>query len=192
MSPFSSSSLGNQQRVAILGGGPGGYEAALVAAQLGAHVTVVESHGLGGSTVLTDVVPSKTLIATAEIMATVSGATELGVRFPGGGTDDHDAEGSVTVDIGRVNQRVKALASAQSHDIRARLEKEGVTVLSGRARLDGTEAIEVVDGDDAGERVEAYVLLISVGARPRTLPDAQPDGERILTWKQVYDLEELP
>jgi pyruvate/2-oxoglutarate dehydrogenase complex dihydrolipoamide dehydrogenase (E3) component len=192
VSPSLSSSLGHQQRVAILGGGPGGYEAALVAAQLGAQVTVVESHGLGGSTVLTDVVPSKTLIATAEIMATVAGATELGVRFPGGGTDDHDAQGSVTVDIGRVHHRVKALAAAQSADIRARLEKEGVTVLSGSGRLDGTQAIEVVAGDDAGERVEADVLLLSVGARPRTLPDAQPDGERILTWKQVYDLEELP
>ena len=183
---------GQHQRVVVVGGGPGGYEAALVAAQLGADVTVVEREGLGGAAVLTDVVPSKTLIATAELMATVDGATELGVRFPGGGTPAEEPSGSVTVDIRRVHQRVKALAAAQSHDVRARLEKEGVRVLTGSGRLDGPQAVEVVDGDDAGVRVEADVVLLSVGASPRVLPDAQPDGERILTWKQVYDLQELP
>ena len=74
-------------RVVILGGGPGGYEAALVAAQLGAEVTVVDSDGIGGSAVLTDCVPSKTLIATAELMTEVGGAAELGVNF-------HDHEGA--------------------------------------------------------------------------------------------------
>ena len=60
---------GRVSRVVIIGGGPGGYEAALVAAQLGAEVTVVDTDGVGGSAVLTDCVPSKTLIATAELMA---------------------------------------------------------------------------------------------------------------------------
>ena len=68
-------------RVVIVGGGPGGYEAGLVAAQLGAEVTLVDSDGLGGSAVLTDCVPSKTLIATAELMTEVAGATELGVNL---------------------------------------------------------------------------------------------------------------
>ena len=68
-------------RVAILGGGPGGYEAALVAAQLGAKVTVVDCDGVGGSAVLTDCVPSKTLIATSELMTELAGAPELGVGF---------------------------------------------------------------------------------------------------------------
>ncbi|MFD0482934.1 NAD(P)H-quinone dehydrogenase [Kineococcus sp. GCM10028916] len=192
VSPTSASPINQATRVAILGGGPGGYEAALVAAQLGADVTVVERDGLGGSTVLTDVVPSKTLIATAELMASVAGAAELGVRFPGGSTPDSEPAGAVTVDLARVHARVKALASAQSADVRARLEKEGVTLLSGAGALDGPNAVVVRDGEDAGARVEADVVLVSVGARPRTLPDAEPDGERILTWKQVYDLTELP
>ena len=179
-------------RVGILGGGPGGYEAALVAAQLGADVTVVEAEGVGGSAVLTDVVPSKTLIATAEVMTTVGGAGELGVRFPGGAGPETEAAGSVTVDLARVNQRVKSLASAQSHDIRTRLEKEGVRVLTGRGRLDGPQALVVTSGEDEGARVDVDALLVSVGSSPRTLPAAQPDGERIFTWKQLYDLDELP
>ena len=70
--------LGQANRVVIIGGGPGGYEAALVAAQLGGEVTVVDCDGLGGSAVVTDCVPSKTLIATSELMTELSGAPELG------------------------------------------------------------------------------------------------------------------
>ena len=69
------------QRIAILGGGPGGYEAALTGAQLGADVTLIERTGVGGSAVLTDVVPSKTLIATAEAATAVGEAADLGVQF---------------------------------------------------------------------------------------------------------------
>src|SRR3954452_5543230 len=90
------------RRVVVLGGGPGGYEAALVAAQLGADVTVVERDGPGGAAVLTDVVPSKTLIATAEVMTLVDESVELGVRFPGNrakGTSSTEPEGAVCVDL---------------------------------------------------------------------------------------------
>src|SRR5580765_1351895 len=79
-------------RVVIVGGGPGGYESGLVAAQLVAEVTIVDTDGLGGSAVLTDCVPSKTLIATAELMTEVSGATELGVHL----TDSSDRRAEST------------------------------------------------------------------------------------------------
>ncbi|MEJ5913422.1 NAD(P)H-quinone dehydrogenase [Pseudokineococcus sp. 1T1Z-3] len=178
-------------RVVVLGGGPGGYEAALVAAQLGARVTVVESHGLGGSTVLTDVVPSKTLIATAEVMATVTGSVDLGLRFAGAG-DGTDAESAVTVDLDKVNTRVRALAHAQSVDIRERLEREGVEVLVGRGCVLAPDRVGVDLADGGSTELRADVLLLATGSHPRELPDAMPDGERILTWKQLYDLTELP
>jgi pyruvate/2-oxoglutarate dehydrogenase complex dihydrolipoamide dehydrogenase (E3) component len=164
--------------VVIIGGGPGGYEAALVASQLGADVTVVDSDGIGGSAVITDCVPSKTLIATAELMTDVAGANELGVMI---------GEDGVRVDLGKVNRRVKTLALAQSADIARRLEKEGVRVLQARGRLDGPS--RVVAGE---ETLEADAVLVATGAAPRVLPTAQPDGERILTWEQVYDLDEVP
>jgi dihydrolipoamide dehydrogenase len=175
--------------VVIIGGGPGGYESALVAAQLGAQVPVVDADGLGGSAVITDCVPSKTLIATAELMTDVAGAAELGVTM-----SDHegDAATALHVDLARVNTRVKQLAADQSADIGRRLDKEGVVLVRGRGRLDGPGRV-VVDLADGGEQVlEADAVLVATGAAPRTLPTAEPDGERILTWEQVYDLDEAP
>jgi len=178
-----------KSRIVIIGGGPGGYESALVAAQLGADVTVVDDAGLGGAAVLTDVVPSKTLIATAEVLATVHGSSELGLT----------GLGKVQADLGAVNRRVQALAKAQSADIRTRLEGEGVRIVVGRGTLDGPGRIrvrEVTDGGLSrggyGRTVEADTVLICTGARPRELPDAQPDGVRILNWTQLYELESLP
>ena len=177
-------------RVVVVGGGPGGYEAALVAAQLGADVTVVDTDGLGGSAVLTDCVPSKTLIATAELMAEMAGANELGIRF----------EGSLVTDLQRVNERVVRLAQAQSADIERRLTREGVRVLRARGRLDAAkdsgQAVQrvvaaPVDGGPE-ETLEADAVLLATGAAPRTLDSAAPDGERILTWEQVYALDETP
>nr|WP_240311539.1 NAD(P)H-quinone dehydrogenase [Nocardioides houyundeii] len=176
-------------RVVIVGGGPGGYEAAHVAAQLGAQVTVVDSDGIGGSAVITDCVPSKTLIATAEVMTEVTDAAELGVSF-------RDAEGdsaaTVVVDLARVNARVKALAAEQSADIQRRLERDGVRVVHGRGRLAGPQQVVVQLAGGGEEVLDADAVLLATGAAPRTLPTAQPDGERILTWEQVYDLTEVP
>jgi NAD(P)H dehydrogenase (quinone) len=174
-------------RIAIVGGGPGGYEAALVAARLGAAVTLVECSGAGGSAVLTDCVPSKTLVATAEVMTVMADSAQLGVRIPEGA-----GAAGVGVDLAAVNERVRRLAQAQSDDIRAQLERAGVDWLDGTGRLDGPGAVvaDLVGG--GSRRFEADAVLVSTGAHPRLLPEAMPDGERILTWEQVYGLRELP
>ncbi|HTA00553.1 MAG TPA: NAD(P)H-quinone dehydrogenase [Streptosporangiaceae bacterium] len=168
-------------RIAIIGGGPGGYEAALVAAQLGAEVTVVERDGLGGACVLTDCVPSKTLIATSGMMAALEGSASLGIRVNATGN------GAALLDAPRLYARVRSLARAQSADVASRLSGEGVKVISGTARLAGPH--RVVAGDT---EIEADAVLIATGAQPRVLPGSEPDGERILNWRQLYDLAELP
>jgi len=170
--------------VVIIGGGPGGYEAALVARQLGGEVTLVEYDRVGGSAVVTDCVPSKTLIATAEVMTEVGESEQLGIRF--------GDEGGVRVDLGAVNQRVLELAAQQSGDIMTKLVDDGIRVVHGTGRLDGPHQVVVTAGDGTEERLAADVVLLATGAHPRILPDAQPDGERILTWTQLYDLAELP
>lgn len=174
--------------VVIIGAGPGGYEAALVAAQLGADVTIVDPEGPGGSAVLTDCVPSKTLIATADVLAFASEAESLGIRL-GGRADGQP--GGLGVDLGAVNTRVKRLAQAQSQDIEERLARDGIAYVRGCGRLVSPQRVAV--SSPAGDvEVAADVVLVATGARPRILPEAQPDGERILTWDQLYDLSELP
>ena len=177
------------ERVVIIGGGPGGYEAAHVAAQLGAEVTVVDTDGVGGSAVLTDSVPSKTLIATAEVMSDLADAAELGVAFH---DDEGDAATGIRVDLATVNARVKRLAGDQSSDIERRLTRDGVTVLRGRGRLAAPDRVVAELADGTERELVADAVLVATGAAPRTLPTAQPDGERILTWEQVYDLTEVP
>ncbi len=182
-------------RVAILGGGPGGYEAALVAAQLGAEVTVVERDGLGGACVLSDCVPSKSLIATSGMMAGLDRSASLGIRLdlpssgaPAGvGAVAGQPAAAATVDALRLYSRVKALARAQSADVAARLAADGVEVISGAGRLAGPRTVVVGDRE-----ISADALLIATGAEPRMLPGAVPDGDRLLTCRQLYDLSELP
>ncbi|MFD2796804.1 NAD(P)H-quinone dehydrogenase [Promicromonospora vindobonensis] len=228
MTPLDSTAV--PPHVVVVGGGPGGYEAALVARSHGAQVTLVEQQGLGGAAVLTDVVPSKTLIATAEWMTIADRAPELGIRMPDDVVDplsDVDvslATGGIPVvsaygapalggagvqaaasaagtaeekrkhfvDLQAVNKRVLALARAQSADIRGRLEREGIRIIAGKGRLDGPARVVAELADGTTEVLEAESILLALGATPRTLPTAVPDGERILTWTQVYNLRELP
>ncbi|HLT11262.1 MAG TPA: NAD(P)H-quinone dehydrogenase [Micromonosporaceae bacterium] len=176
-------------RVVIIGGGPAGYEAALVAAQLGAEVTVVEAEGAGGACVLSDCVPSKTFIASSGVVTEFRHGASLGVRM--------DAAASATLDGATVHARVKRLALAQSADIAAKLAKAGVELVLGRARLGSdtlghTHQVVVEPHDGSRYTVDADTVLIATGATPRVLPDARPDGERILTWRDVYDLPDLP
>ncbi|AIJ20950.1 NAD(P)H-quinone dehydrogenase [Amycolatopsis methanolica] len=176
-------------RIVIMGGGPAGYEAALVAAQHGADVTIVEKEGLGGACVLYDCVPSKTFIASSGARANMHGLGELGII-----TDMADT----SVDLRTVHGRVKGLALAQSADIRARVQREGVKILTGEGRFDddepglATHKVRVMKATGDVDVLDADVVLIATGATPRVLPGAVPDGERILDWRQLYDLPELP
>lgn len=167
--------------VVIIGGGPGGYEAALVGTQLGAQVTLIEATGIGGSAVLTDVVPSKALVAVGEAITDTRGASAIGVHAS-----------NIFLDLAEVNARVKKWVATQSRDIHDSLIAAGVQVISGTGRLISESEVQATHPDGKVELLAADVVLIAVGAHPRELDTARPDGERIMTWKQLYELEELP
>ncbi|ADG77622.1 NAD(P)H-quinone dehydrogenase [Tsukamurella paurometabola] len=175
--------------IVIIGGGPAGYEAALVAVAHGGDVTVVEADGIGGACVLYDCVPSKTFIASTGIRTETRRAVDLGIEL-------HFER--VEIDVERINGRVKDLAAAQSADIRARLAGEGVRMIRGRASLAPSNPamaqhmVNVITPTGGEQMLEADVVLVATGASPRVLDSAKPDGERIVTWRQLYDLEELP
>jgi NAD(P)H dehydrogenase (quinone) len=179
-------------RIVILGGGPAGYEAALVAAARGpevAQVTVIDSDGIGGAAVLYDCVPSKTFIASTGVRSELRRAPQLGFDI-----DIDDAK----ISLPEIHQRVKTLAAAQSADVYAQLLSAGVEVVVGRGELIddspglACHRIKVTATDGTTSSYDADVVLIATGASPRVLPSAQPDGERILTWRQLYDLDTLP
>jgi len=182
------------QRIAVLGGGPGGYEAALAGAQLGAEVTLVERAGVGGSAVLTDVVPSKSLIATAEATNGIGEAADLGVQFFSRSESGRAVRPEVAVNLAAVNARLMRLARQQSEDMKSQLIKAGVRIIHGEGRLDGPQRLVVSTGKVGTDfdEVDADTIVVSVGARPRILDTAKPDGERIFTWTQLYTLEEVP
>jgi dihydrolipoamide dehydrogenase len=148
-------------RIVILGGGPAGYEAALVASQHEADVVLVEEDSLGGNCVAYDCVPSKTFIASAGVRAGFRRNAEMGIEVE---SDE------AVVDLPRVNSRVKDLALAQSSDIRATVERAGVRVCDGRGRFrrsdihSATHEIEITHGDGHSEVVTADVALIATGA----------------------------
>jgi NAD(P)H dehydrogenase (quinone) len=186
------------QRIAVLGGGPGGYEAALAGAQLGADVTVVERVGVGGSAVLTDVVPSKGLIATAEATSAIGEAAELGVQFFARNDAGRPVRPEVTVNLAAVNARLLRLARQQSEDMKSQLIRAGVRIIAGEGRLDGPNRLIVSTGTSKSkgstdfDEVDADTIVVSVGASPRLLPDAMPDGKRIFTWTQLYTIDQVP
>ncbi len=179
-------------RIVIIGGGPAGYEAALVAAARGSdvvQVTVIDSDGLGGACVLYDCVPSKTFIASTGVRTELRRASGLGFDI---------AIDAAKISLPQIHNRVKTLAASQSADIGSQLLRERVTVIRGRGELvDNVQGmahhrVKVNTPDGKTGVLKADIVLIATGASPRVLPSAVPDGERILTWRQLYDLTELP
>ncbi len=180
----------------MIGGGPGGYEAALVAAGVGAEVTIVESGGIGGAAVLTDCVPSKALVAAGGYLGRlVDSAASMGVHYETHVApelaDDPDIE-LMGADLGEVNDRILHLARAQSDDIRAGLEAAGVSVVVGRGRLASPTRVEAELADGSRQEFDADTILVATGASPRVLSSAVPDGDRILTWQQIWALRDVP
>src|SRR5699024_10979363 len=141
--------------------------------------TPADRAGRGGSCVLYDCVPSKTCSASSGARASLHGFEELGIE-----TDVADA----SVNLAAVHGRVRGLALAQSADVRARVQRAGVRLLTGFARFcddePGMAAHKVaVTGPEGEEVLGADTVLIATGGTPRVLPGAVPDGERILDWR---------
>ena len=166
--------------VAIIGGGPGGYAAALYAHNFGLSVALVEKDSVGGTCLLRGCIPAKTWLQTAEVFATVAGAAEFGVEVPPPSLNWPAA-------LARKQKVVDGLVRGLAGLLKAR----NVDVIDGYGRVvDG--GVQVSQGDGQTQMVEARNVIIATGSVPRSIPGYAIDGERIVTSNEALDWERQP
>ena len=167
--------------VVIIGGGPGGYAAALYGASAGLKIAIVELTKVGGTCLHRGCVPAKELLEAAAVYRTVRGASEFGI-----------STGEPTVDFA-VNQRRKvAVVDQLTRGLSGLLRGRKVTILSGTGVLLPGRRVRVIDGPDAGSEVTGRHVILASGSVPRTLPGLDVDGRYVLTSDEFLELEHVP
>jgi len=166
--------------IAIVGAGPGGYVAALRAAQLGARVVLLEKDRVGGVCLNQGCIPTKTLLRSAEVLKLAQAASGYGVTV-----------GEVTLDWQAAQKRKDRLVRRVTGGVKLLLEKAGVHLLSGTARFVSPSALELA-GQDGTERIEASNFVVAAGARAASLPIPGLEGPGLLTSDEAVTLESLP
>ncbi len=170
------------RKIAIFGAGPGGYVAAVRAAQLGAEVTVVENDRVGGTCLNWGCIPSKILKSSADLLDHIRRAKEFGVTV----------EGEARLDVAGVNARKKRIIDAQVKGIEALLQRNRVRLIQGTGRIVGPGKAEVTTADGQLETLQWDRLLLATGSRPASLPDLPTDGRHIITSNEALYLERIP
>ncbi len=165
--------------LAIVGSGPGGYIAAIRAAQLGMAVTLIEeSETLGGICLNWGCIPSKSLLRNAEVLRLVQEADKFGITV-----------GEVTTDFGAAITRSREVVTKLVNGVAFLMRKNGVEVIKGRGRLLSEQTIEI---QPSGQTVAAAQIIIATGARPKQLPGLASDGRSTFTYREAMELRQLP
>ncbi len=171
-----------QTEIAILGGGPGGYVAALRAAHLGARVALIEENAVGGVCLNVGCIPTKALLRSAEVYRTFRRAEAFGLRL----------EGRVTPDWPAIQRRKEAIVRQLVGGVELLLRKAGVQVIRGRGRFVAPRVLEVTTADGR-ERIEAVrSIVIATGSRPAPLPLPGLDSAGVLDSTGALGLDSLP
>jgi dihydrolipoamide dehydrogenase len=178
--------MSTQFDLLIIGSGPGGYVAAIRAAQLGLKTAVIEREHIGGVCLNWGCIPTKALLRSAEVYQTLFHAEEYGLHSPNAGFD-----------IGKIVKRSRDVAGQLSAGVSFLLKKNKVTVIDGEARLTkGTTAPMVVVKDKAGKETtyQAKHVILATGARARTIPaiGLEPDGKLIWTAREAMTPKSMP
>ncbi|MFM2042210.1 MAG: dihydrolipoyl dehydrogenase [Pseudomonadota bacterium] len=164
----------------VIGAGPGGYVAAIRAAQLGMKAAVVEREHLGGICLNWGCIPTKALLRSAEVAHLIQHSESYGIKV----------EGKVTMDLPAIVKRSRGVAGQLSAGVKGLLKKNKVPVITGSAKLLGKGKVAVT-GQDAGE-YQAKHIIIATGARARVLPGLEPDGKLVWTYKEAMVPQTMP
>lgn len=166
--------------VAVVGGGPGGYVAAIRASQLGLRTALVERERLGGVCLNWGCIPTKTLLHTADLYREMRQAERYGLA----------AEPSF--DLAKVVSRSRAVADQLNGGVKFLMRKHAVEVIEGEARLTGGGGLAIAKGGEAVAEMEAEHIIVATGARPRSLPGLEPDGRLVWTYREAMVPEAMP
>lgn len=169
-------------KVAVIGGGPGGYVAAIKAAMLGAEVTVIEKRKVGGTCLNVGCIPTKALLASSSLISSIKEAKDFGIHING------EVEANFDDIMNRKNKVVSQLISG----IEFLFEKRGIKLVNGFGKLVDTNKIEVNKEDGSKELVEADKIILANGSQPVILPMFPYDGDKIITSDEALNLKDIP
>ena len=167
--------------VVVIGGGPGGYAAALYGASAGLNMAIVEREKVGGTCLHRGCVPAKEFLETAHVHRTIERSKEFGFTT-----------GAVETDFAVSQRRKQAVVDGLFKGLSGLLTGRKVTIVTGTGRLLADRIVEILDGEDAGSVLTAPSVILAPGSVPRTLPGFEVDGRLVLTSDEFLDLSELP
>ncbi|MEJ2684884.1 MAG: dihydrolipoyl dehydrogenase [Candidatus Sulfobium sp.] len=169
-------------RLAIVGSGPGGYVAAIKAAQLGAMVTIIEDDEVGGTCLNWGCIPTKTMIGSCEVLARVKELEKFGMQL----------KGEIVASLPRIMERKDRVVGIQVKGIRGLFKSWGIELRMGRGSLTSPTTVEVKTKNGDSETVEADRIIIATGSRPARIPLLPFDGEKIISSSDALRLKEIP
>ena len=169
-------------KIAVLGAGPGGYVAAIKAAQLGASVTVIEDTEVGGTCLNRGCIPTKALVASAEALDKAKNIQDFGIEL----------NGDVIPDIQKILERKNKIVNIQVKGIRGLFKSWGIKILDGKGFIVSANKIRVALKDGGAEEVETDKIIIATGSRPAQIPIFPFDGEKILSSDDALNLNNIP
>ena len=167
--------------VVVVGGGPGGYVAAIRASQLGLSTALIEKEHLGGICLNWGCIPTKALLRSAEILQTIKHAADFGIEV-----------GAPKINLEKMVERSRKISSQLAGGIKHLLQKNKVTIFNGHGRLQNNRTLSVTAADGKIETVKAKNIILATGARPRMVPGIEADGELIWTSRHAMVPKELP
>lgn len=168
--------------VAVIGSGPGGYVAAIKAAQNGLKTAVIEKSELGGVCLNWGCIPTKALLKSAQVYNYAKHASNYGI----------DIAGEITAPLDKIVERSRGVAETMSKGVAFLMKKNGIDVIQGRGKLLGMKKIEVTGSDEATQTVEADHIILATGSRPREMKFMPIDGKKVISSKEALKLDELP
>ena len=167
--------------VTIIGAGPGGYVAAIRAAQLGLKAVLVEKEHLGGVCLNWGCIPTKALLRNAEVVSLLGRGKEFGFTVTG-----------LDMDFGAAVDRSRKVSERLVKGIAALMRKNGVEVIEGGGVLQSPHTVEVTLNGGGTRTLETRNVIVATGGQARSIPGITPDGERVLTYREAIVLRELP